>query len=102
MTKAARRRGKGSRKGQLHRQPSAFFPLALLEVCVVMLAIWDIRVSIELKSGLEATKASQQVQVSKSEEMDAELQSITVDLIDLAKTDPHAEAIVDKERLSAK
>ena len=116
MTKRkAAKRGQRNRSGQKAPSPSrsptprqrprpsgAFLLLGLIEVGLVVLCIWDIRASIDLKSTLKTTQARQQIQFSQAEEMDAELQSISVDLLDLAKSDPQAKSIAERYHLYPK
>lgn len=75
---------------------SAFLPLLLLSLSLLSLLIWQLTNLSSQRSNLQATLQRQTEYVLQSRQVQSNLQKIAVDLIELAKTDAGAKAVVDK------
>lgn len=83
--------------------PSYLIPFALLAISFAVLQIYQIVNSSKQHSAMEDTKkqlteiiGQREALVKQSGELQAKLQAMAVDLLDLAKTDERAKAIVQK------
>ena len=75
---------------------SAFVPLLLLSASLASLLIWQMTNLSSQRGALQATLQRQTEFVLQSRQVQSNLQKIAVDLIELAKTDTGAKAVVDK------
>ena len=75
---------------------SAFLPLLLLSLSLLSLLIWQLTNLSSQRSNLQATLQRQTEYVLQSRQVQSSLQKIAVELIELAKTDAAAKAVVDK------
>ncbi len=77
----------------------AFLPLMLLIVSVLLLFIWQVNGFSEQKTALRATIDRQDQMVKQSLQVQASLQKLLTDLLELAKTDQLAQQIVTKHNI---
>lgn len=89
------------------RSGKPFIPLVLLSVSVISLFIWNLKNISQQQSALQATKlkwenATQtdipklEEQAKQSKQIQSNLEKLVLDLMETAKTDPDAKAIVAK------
>lgn len=77
-------------------RPDAFLPLTLLSISLILIFIWQLSTISSQRSGFQNTIQRQDELVSQSHKVQAGLEKLVNDLLDLAQTDAEAKAIVQK------
>ena len=80
--------------------PTAFWPFLLVAVSLCSILGWQIRVASQVQEHGAQLRDQQVKVVEQSKRMQAGLQKFARDLIEVAKTDADAKAIVDKYGIS--
>lgn len=73
-----------------------FLPIILLAISIVAFFSWQLKGISDQRNALQNTIARLQEPTKQSQQVQSSLQQIATDLLDLAKTDPQAKAVVDK------
>jgi hypothetical protein len=80
--------------------PTAFWPLMLLGLSLCAILGWQLKVASQLKDHGRSMREQQVKQVDQSRQVQGGLQKFARDLIEVAKTDEDAKAIVAKYGIS--
>jgi hypothetical protein len=85
----------------------SFLPLTLISLSVIFFFVWQLKMISENRTNLQTNKSkledfvsnnSQKVldQETKAKQVESSLEKLVMDLLEAAKTDPDAKAIVNK------
>ncbi len=77
-------------------RPDAFLPLTLLSISLVLIFIWQLSAISSQRTAFQSTIQRQEDLVSQSHKVQAGLEKLVNDLLDLAQTDNDAKEIVKK------
>ncbi|HEY6166390.1 MAG TPA: hypothetical protein VI454_00030 [Verrucomicrobiae bacterium] len=75
---------------------SAFLPVLLVSLSVLIFVSWQFRLVWKQQAGLKEVQKSRETLVKQSQAVQNDLQKLAVGLLELAKTDPEASALVQK------
>lgn len=73
-----------------------FLPILLLILSVAVVLIWQVNNIAQQRSALQIGIGQLQEPTRQSQQFQGNLQRFLTDLLELAKTDPQAKAVVDK------
>ncbi len=81
------------------KQFSSFVPSLILSTTVLVLCIWQLTTTLQVRTNQEAVIKNQQPAVERSQKIQDEASAILGDLIELAKTDAQAAAVCQKHQI---
>lgn len=79
---------------------SAFLPVLLLTLGVAIVLIWNLWIALNQHSAGVQIRARQDVQIQQAAQLEGKLRAMMGDLVDLARTDTDAAAIVKRYRIA--
>ena len=79
---------------------NAFWPLVLLAVSLIVILGWDLIVAGQVRSNGKQLREQQAKMVEQSHQVQVGLEKLARDLIEVAKSDTDAKAIVTKYNIS--
>jgi len=75
---------------------TAFLPVLLLSLSLVAFFVWNMVLTVRLRAGAARVRDQQEMMVLQAMQAEERMKRMMVDLLELAKTDEDAEAIVTK------
>ncbi len=79
---------------------SPFLPLLLIAASLIMVLSWNLAMAWKQKTHVDRTAIQQEIQLDQAVQAEAKLRAIMTDLLELAKTDADASAIVKRYKIA--
>lgn len=79
---------------------SAFIPLVLIALSVIILFAWNLMVALNQHSAGVRISAQQELQVTQAAQTEEKLKAMMTDLVELAKSDTDAETIMKRYKIA--
>lgn len=76
-----------------------FWPLNLLSFSLLLVLSWQLFMNVQTSAALRNAREQRKNVVQQSQQLQGSLEKLVLDLLELAKTDSEAKAIVDKYKI---
>ena len=79
---------------------SAFLPVVLISLGVILLFSWNLMIAINQHSAGVRISAQQELQLAQATQTEQKLKTMMTDLLELSKTDKDADAIIKHYKIA--